>query len=176
MGGGIYRSVYYLSGVAVGEKEETMKRLNLGCADTILPGFDNVDIGPPADTIADLSLPWPWETSSVEYVMAHDIIEHLPNKIHTMNEMYRVLIPNGQVDIIVPTIRGVGSVCDPTHKSYWSAGDFEYYEKGNFARERFRNSYGIAADFRIVSHEHSRYQNKFGEEVWKFGIILEAVK
>jgi len=153
-------------------------RLNLGASDRALDGYLSVDIVPPADFIADLSQDWVWPDSSVEAVYAHDVFEHLPDKRHTMNELYRVLQPGGTADICVPTVRGVGMCCDPTHVSYWSAGDFEYYERGNFARERFRNSsyYGVKADFAVMEHEQMKYLNKFGEEVWKFRIVLRAEK
>ena len=67
-------------------------KLNLGCCDAALPGFVNVDIvpGPGVDLAADLRQPWPWPESSVGFVRAWDIIEHLPDKIHTMNELWRV--------------------------------------------------------------------------------------
>lgn len=152
-------------------------RLNLGACDRTIPGYLSVDICPPADVVADLADPWPWADSSVDAVKAFDIIEHLPDKRHTMNELWRVLKSGGQAEIEVPTIRGVGAVCDPTHCSYWSAGDFEYYEKGNNARERFRKYYGIKADFRIIGKPSQRcYKNRFGEEVWKVNITLEAIK
>lgn len=156
----------------------TALRLNLGSADRNLDGYLSVDVVPPADFIADLTKDWLWADSSVEAVYAWDVFEHLPDKRHTMNELWRVLEPGGTADICVPTIRGVGAVCDLTHVSYWSAGDFEYYEKGNFARERFRNSsyYGVMADFSIVEWQHSEYQNKFGESVVKFRIVLRAEK
>ena len=151
-------------------------KLNLGARDRKVAGFQSVDIAPPADIIADLSQPWPWPDSSIDVVLAQDIFEHLPDKIHTMNELWRVMKPGARAHIEVPTVRGVGAVCDPTHCSYWSAGDFEYYEKGNFARERFRNSYPIKADFKILHHEQSVYQNKFKEKVWKAKVVLEAIK
>jgi len=154
----------------------TALRLNLGGRDRNPAGFLCVDLEPSADIVADLSKRWPWDDSTVDEILAQDIVEHLPDKRHTMNEIWRVLKPGARARIEVPTIRGVGAVCDPTHVSYWSAGDFEYYEKGNFARERFRNSYGITADFKILSLTQSSYTNKFGEEVWKANVILEALK
>jgi len=160
-------------------EEEGRVKLILGCCDTKKPGFIGVDIAPPADQVVDLSAyPWPWPDSSIEEVIAHDILEHLPDKRATMNELYRVLRNGGRADICVPTAPGVGAWCDPTHITVWTAGDFEYFEKGNFARERFRASayYGVNADFRIVSHEWRNYANKFGEQVKKFQIMLEAVK
>lgn len=134
------------------EEAATMTKLNLGCCDRLLPGYVNVDIHPaPGVEVADLSKPWPWEDSSVAEIIAHDVIEHLPDKILTMNEMHRVLRAGGEAEIIVPTTDGPGAFQDPTHVSFWHRRSFLYYEVGNPYRERFAESYGITARFRVVS-------------------------
>jgi predicted SAM-dependent methyltransferase len=154
--------------------------INLGAADRPFPGFLSVDIVPPADIIADLRNPWPWADSSIDEVVAHDVFEHLPNKRQSMNELWRILKHKGRATIEVPSAsKGDGGFCDPTHESYWTISDFEYYEKGNFARERFRGSvyYGIKADFKIVGKvTETRYGTKIGGEVYKITAVLEAVK
>src|SRR2546428_3133479 len=108
------------AGLAASGASHSMK-LNLGCCDALLPGFVNVDLVPaPGVEPADLRLPWPWQDSSVEYIRAWDIVEHLPDKILTMNEMYRVLAPGGSAEISVPTTDGCGAWQDPTHVSFWN--------------------------------------------------------
>ena len=148
-------------------------KLNLGCCDAAIPGFVNVDIvaGPGVDQVADLSAPWPWSDNSIEYVRAWDIIEHLPDKIQTMNEIYRVLAPGGRAEIAVPTTDGTGAFQDPTHVSFWNRCSFLYYEAGNPYRERFANSYGIRARFRTVWERTD--QSVDGP---RLTIILEVVK
>jgi glycosyltransferase involved in cell wall biosynthesis len=148
-------------------------KLNLGCCDAVIPGFVNVDIvpGPGVDQVADLSMPWPWADNSVELVRAWDIIEHLPDKIETMNEIYRVLAPGGRAEIAVPTTDGTGAFQDPTHVSFWNRRSFLYYEAGNPYRERFANSYGIKARFRTVSE---RIDGSVDGP--RLTILLEAVK
>jgi glycosyltransferase involved in cell wall biosynthesis len=148
-------------------------KLNLGCCDAAIAGFVNVDIvaGPGVDQVADLAAPWPWSDNSVEYVRAWDIIEHLPDKIMTMNEIYRVLMPGGRAEIAVPTTDGTGAFQDPTHVSFWNRRSFLYYEAGNPYRERFANSYGIKARFRTVSERIDR-----SIDGPRLTIILEAVK
>ena len=104
-------------------------RLNLGCADRHLPGFLNVDIVPPADFVTDLSASWPWPDNSATEIVAEDILEHLPNRIHTMNELHRVLANGGIARIVVPSAcEGSGFAQDPTHQSAWSANSFQYFE------------------------------------------------
>lgn len=153
-------------------------RLNLGAGDRAFPGFLSVDCVAPADVVADLTQCWPWEDSAVDEVRAHDVFEHMPDKRHSMNELWRVLKNGGKATIEVPSAaRGAGAFQDPTHVSYWTANDFEYYEKGNYARERFRGSdyYGVRCDFRIVSLKQSKYDGRW-DEVWKISVELEAVK
>ena len=146
-------------------------RLNLGCCDALLPGWVNVDLLPPADQIADLRETWPWVDSSVDLVRAHDIIEHLPDKIHTMNELWRVLCPGGRAEIVVPTTDGPGAWQDPTHVSFWNRRSFLYFESGNYYRDRFAGRNGVRAAFRIIGE--SLQQTTDGP---KLTILLEAVK
>jgi glycosyltransferase involved in cell wall biosynthesis len=147
--------------------------LNLGCCDAPMPGFVNVDIarGPGVDEVVDLRQPWPWPESSVESIRAWDIIEHLPDKIFTMNELWRVLKQGGRAEIAVPTTDGPGAWQDPTHVSFWNRRSFMYYEGGNPYRERFAQFYGIKAKFRIVQERIDHTQD--GP---RLTIILEAIK
>lgn len=154
-------------------------RLNLGACDRRFDGFLSVDIVPPADIVADLTQPWPWPDSSVEEILAYDVIEHLPDKRLTMNEMWRVLKPGGIARIQVPDCsEGDGADCDPTHISRWNRSSFEYYEKDTFERDRFRNSayYGVRADFRVVSMGRTRHERRRGAYVMEIQVVLEAVK
>lgn len=154
-------------------------RLNLGAADRKIDGFLSVDICPPADVVTDLAQPWPWEDSSVEEVMAFDIIEHLPDKRHTINELWRILRAGGIARIQVPdSSEGDGADCDITHASRWNRSSFEYFEKGTFERERFRNSsyYGVNADFRVVSMHRTRHERRRGAYVMEIQVVLEALK
>lgn len=151
-------------------------KLNLGCADRRIPGFISVDIAPPADQIVDLSQPWPWPTSSVSEVRAHDVFEHLPDRIQTMNELWRVMKPGALATIEVPNAaKGAGQWQDPTHVSPWCMNSFQYFQDGSFARNRLGPSYGIAARFRIRSLGEREYQDAY-EKVWKITAVLEAVK
>jgi predicted SAM-dependent methyltransferase len=151
-------------------------RLNLGACDRQFPGFTSVDLVPPADVIADLSKSWIWADSSVDEVRAHDVFEHLPDRIHTMNELHRVLKPGARATIEVPSAsKGAGWAQDPTHKSAWCMNSFQYYEAGSFATQRLARSYGITARFRIVELSE-REDPDVREAVFKITAVLEAVK
>lgn len=158
-------------------------RLNLGAADRKIDGFLSVDIVPPADIVADLTQPWPWEDSSVDEIVAYDVIEHLPDKKHTLNEIWRVLKPGGRVTIQVPDCsEGDGGDCDHTHVSRWNRSSFEYWVVGIHERERFRNSpYYGAKDFKVVNLgpdgiTRTKHKRAFGGYVMEMQVVLEAVK
>jgi SAM-dependent methyltransferase len=147
-------------------------RLNLGSSDATLSGFTNVDILPgPGILVADLMKSWPWADDSVDYVRASHVIEHLPDKIFTMNELWRVLRPGSRADIAVPTTDGPGAFQDPTHVSFWNRRSFLYYEHGSPYRESNAKGYGIQASFRVV---RERTDDTFDGPV--LAITLEAVK
>jgi glycosyltransferase involved in cell wall biosynthesis len=151
---------------------ERPMKLNLGCCDNLLNGYINVDRVPaPGVTVADLQQPWPWPDGSVTHIRAHDVIEHLADKIFIMNEMWRVLKQGGKAEIVVPTTEGTGAWQDPTHVSFWNRRSFLYYEAGNPYRERFAQHYGIKARFRTLSEQVTPTMD--GP---KLTIVLQAVK
>ena len=147
-------------------------RLNLGCSDALLAGFVNVDVCDPCDLKADLTQRWPWGDSTVDFIRAHDLIEHLPDKIFTMNEAYRVLKPGGRFEIVVPTTDGRGAYQDPTHVSFWNRNSFFYFEHGNPHLKRFKHGNGVNCAFSVVAEQ----LREVGDGVVKLMITLEAVK
>jgi predicted SAM-dependent methyltransferase len=147
-------------------------KLNLGCSSAHHPGYLNVDIAPPADLIVDLNQNrWPWQTSSIDAILGIDIIEHLPSKIHTLNEIWRVLKPGAIAELEVPTTNGECAFSDPTHVSFWNRQSFHYYEAGHPFRKQYQTAYGIDASFKVVE-EYTRTM-RTGP---KLLIKLEAVK
>ncbi len=166
-------------------------KLNLGSADRHIDGFLCVDKhvvacavcdanGRPSKRFADLSIGLWWEDSTIEEILAFDVVEHLPSRVHTFNELWRVLIPGGRVTIEVPNAaKGVGFICDPTHVSPYCLSTFRYFEHGAFARERLGDAYGIKARFNIIElSEIGPLPGEIGarETVWKIRAVLEAVK
>lgn len=147
-------------------------RWNLGSCDRHFPGYISIDICDPCDIQWDLRQPWPATDSSVDEIRAYDIIEHLPDKIFTMNEAWRVLKPNGLFDIEVPTTDGPGAWQDPQHVSYWNRNSFFYFTDGDPHRERFGKHYGVLARFRVLQSALVKEANF----VVKLKIGLQAVK
>lgn len=151
-----------------------MLKLNLGCSDALVAGYENVDIVEPADRIADLNEKWPWDDSSIDEIRAWDLIEHLRSPIHTMNEAWRVLKRGGKFDIWVPTTDGRGWAQDPTHvcNPPFNRNSFFYYEHGNPHLTRFAPKNGVRCAYRIIFEDEKLYAGN----VSKLRIVLEAVK
>lgn len=159
--------------------------LNLGCSDDHRLGWLNVDIAEPADVIVDLAGPWPWADCSVEWILANDVLEHLPSKIHSLNEAWRVLQPGGVIEIAVPCVMladgrvNPGAFADPTHRSFWTMDDRYYFcEQWNNPgdeRGRFGKAYGITALFRPRRWELVEYGAE-RERRSKIMAVLEALK
>ncbi|MFM6223751.1 MAG: glycosyltransferase [Dolichospermum sp.] len=131
-------------------------RIDLGCGVNKPNGFVGVDLYPGfgVDIVADLSQRFPFEDNSVDEVRAHDIIEHLPDRIHTMNEIWRILKPGGIVDISVPSTDGRGAFQDPTHVSFWNINSFLYYCNESPAYLELCRRYGFKGEFNTVHLEH----------------------
>ena len=105
-------------------------KLNLGCGKDLRLGWLNVDIYGQVDYIYDLNKkPWPWSGDSVSEVMMHHVLEHLPDTIGVMKEIYRVCRHGAKVFIAVPHPRHDDYVSDPTHVSPITIRMFELFSR-----------------------------------------------
>jgi hypothetical protein len=105
-------------------------------------------------------------------------LRHDLGRIHFLNELHRVLAPNGLAVIEVPSAaHGVGFITDPTHKTPWCLSLLKYFENGAFALNRLGDSYGTTAAFRVLNLQEIEVSGEDARErVWKIMATLEAVK
>jgi SAM-dependent methyltransferase len=87
-----------------------------------------------ADILCDLDEDWPLGDGTAGILRAHDVLEHISDPVHAMNEAWRVLAHGGVLDALVPSTRGEGAFCDPTHKSFWNKRSFRYYTEAFMRR------------------------------------------
>lgn len=149
-------------------------RIDLGSGPRKPKGFIGIDKSdwPGVDVIADITKRFPYPDSSVEEVRAHNIIEHLPDNIHTMNEIWRICKSGARVDIRVPSTDGRGAFQDPTHVSFWNINSFKYYSKFYHSYFELCRDYGFIGEFEILSIE----QEETDEQVYQINAILKVVK
>jgi O-antigen biosynthesis protein len=112
---------------------EQWPRIDLGGALDSPGGYTTYDRHN-ADIIGDLNQRWALDDSSVGMLRAYDLVEHLRDPVHTMNEAHRVLTHGGLFDVLVPSTDGKGAWCDPTHVSFWNDRSFRYYTEAGMRR------------------------------------------
>lgn len=147
-----------------------MIKLNLGCANNILPDYINIDhqaFPGYEDKVVVMNLEngiaYPDDYADV--ILASDVLEHLTNQIKIMNECWRVLKLGGILDILLPTTDGRGAFQDPDHKTFWNRNTFWYYDKFNAHHSRFAKHYGIHAAFSVVQEQEQHLDDKI-EKLW----------
>lgn len=95
-------------------------KIDLGCGPHPREGFVGVDQYrfPGVSIVADLTRRWPWKDGEVAEAHASHFIEHLTaiQRVHFVNELYRVLEPGGTATIIVPHWDSCRAYGDPTHQ------------------------------------------------------------
>jgi O-antigen biosynthesis protein len=124
----------YLRRLAAGWAElKGLLKLNLGGRFNRQPGFLNVDLRD-ADMCCDLRERWPFGDNSVGVILADDFLEHLPEKLHAIKEVYRVLAPGGYFLSRTPSTDGRGAFQDPTHCAYYNENSFLYYSDSRWAQ------------------------------------------
>jgi SAM-dependent methyltransferase len=106
-----------------------MKKLDLCCSSRKPEGYIGIDIIPfkGVDKVHDLNNGIPFPDEMFDEVRAHDAIEHIKDGRFMMREIWRVLKPNGRVDILVPSTDGRGAFQDLTHVSFWNENSFKYW-------------------------------------------------
>lgn len=85
-----------------------MIKLNVGCGNVHLDGFINIDIRADVnpDICCDISKLTPFANDSVDFILAHDVLEHFPHaKVwEVLTEWVRCLKVGGRLEIRVPSI------------------------------------------------------------------------
>ncbi|MBW4578441.1 MAG: glycosyltransferase [Tildeniella nuda ZEHNDER 1965/U140] len=149
--------------------------IDLGCGIHKQEGFIGVDVtgGSGVDVVADLNQRFPFSDNSIDLVRAYDVIEHLRDRIHTMNEIWRICKPNALVDIRVPSTDGRGAFQDPTHISFWNINSFKYYCVEFPAYLELCQSYGFQGAFSVVKLEH---EEEVIDDVIQVRATLKAIK
>jgi SAM-dependent methyltransferase len=134
-------------------KEQAPLKYDLGCGQRKQEGFIGVDcvaIGG-VDIVFNLeSYPWTFaKDNSVDEVYCSHYIEHV-HEIHKfMDEIYRILKPEGKATIIAPYWSSIRSMQDPFHVRPISEATFLYYNKGWRDANKLEH-YGVKADFDFV--------------------------
>lgn len=127
----------YLYRMAIRQAELAgLPKVDLGSAHGKPDGFIGVDqyAGPSVDRVCDVSGGLPFEDNSVGLVRAMDFLEHIPDSVGLMNEIWRVLADGMFLVSGTPSTDGRGAWQDPTHVSGWNNNSFWYYTNREYAK------------------------------------------
>ncbi len=81
------------------------------------------------DVVHDLrQFPWPFEDQQFDEVRMKDVLEHLPDTIRTMEELYRITAPGAKVRLTVPYWNSLPAVGDPTHVKFFTESSFDFFD------------------------------------------------
>lgn len=131
-----------------------MRILNIGCGKDYIEGAVNIDINSnvKCDMRIDIGYPY-WQMAGLdnsdsagfptfstkkfgsiclEYetfdkIIAHDVLEHIPNLTNAMTNCRNLLKIGGEMDIIVPYDLSLGAWSDPTHVRGFNERSWIYY-------------------------------------------------
>ena len=147
-------------------------KIDLGSGYYKRDGFISIDIRPECkpDIVCDIAQGLPFNSNSIEYVRAHDFLEHIPRDriIFVIEEIYRVLVPNGILDHCTPSDDGRGYAMDPTHINPMNLNSWWYYQK-----DEYRQLYNIKAKF--AGSNKNLLTDPLNKIIYVVG-ILRAVK
>ena len=145
-------------------KDDRRKRvLDIGCGYSKQRGSIGIDIleGSDADVLADLAHnPLPFQDNSFDAIYCNDVMEHLPDVIGTMEEIYRIGKPGADVFIVSPSMSSAHYHNDPTHLRAFTSRSFDYFVEGE---KLFKYGYSKARfkKISVVYDKESRKERRF---------------
>jgi predicted SAM-dependent methyltransferase len=136
----------YLTNNAVG-------KLHIGASSRLLEGWLNTDIAPsPGIMRMDATKPFPFDSSSFDYVFAEHMIEHVSSEgaMAMLTECHRILRPGGVLRIVTPDLEKLAGL----YKAE-SAHPYLAYFCETFLAESDPKTVGslLNAQFRMWGHQ-----------------------
>jgi SAM-dependent methyltransferase len=133
--------------VTRGDHSSSRVVLDIGCGSNKVPGAIGVDCMALSgvDVVHDLErYPYPFATDSVDEIHAYHVMEHVPDVMATMEELWRISKAGATVHIRVPHFTGILAWKDPTHKRSFTSESFGYFGQNGY-------SYYTGARFDVMS-------------------------
>jgi SAM-dependent methyltransferase len=149
-----------------------MKNVYLGAGSDRKEGFLHLDAYP-----FEGSIVWkcpdrlPFEDSSVDYLFSQDFFEHIEpkDKIPLINEIWRVLKPEGIMEHIIPLAGSRNDFGSPSHLSHWHPQQFEHFDVDSYRYAKDHVYEGFVGGFKKV-------ESTVAEDGQTFHVIYSAVK
>src|SRR3989344_45923 len=130
--------------------------LVLGAGPKLAAGRINIDILdlPETDIVADLEYGLPFlPDNCVDEIQSNSFFEHIRNFGFLMEEMHRVLKPNGLISAFVPHFSNPYYYSDYTHKTFFGYYTFHYFSKNQKKLKRKVPHFYTKINFEVVSQK-----------------------
>jgi SAM-dependent methyltransferase len=131
-----------------------LTKINIGCGNDIREDFVNLDVAPLSgvDVVCDITQ-FPWNLPSDQYTLVEmiNVLEHLPDTIKTMEELWRIVRKGGKVVIRVPYWNSMHFPGDPTHVRAFSQHSLNFFDPST--KQGKERPYYSTARFHIA-HVH----------------------
>jgi len=117
--------------------------LDVGCGANCTPGYVGMDIRdlPGVQIVHDIEIfPWPLDDESCAMVVMSHLVEHIKPwlQLKLMDEVWRVLEPEGYCLISTPYGGSFRYNQDPTHCSPWNEATVEYFVAGTLLYQVYK--------------------------------------
>jgi SAM-dependent methyltransferase len=146
--------------------------LDLGCGKRKVPGAVGIDsiALPGVDLVHDLTrFPYPLPSNCADEIHMNHILEHLPNTIAVLTELWRLSKPGGEVHIRVPHYSGMYAWKDPTHVRCFTSESFGYFGENAW-------SYYTHARFKVRSARLKYFAEPQSRHVYRWwGVVVQAM-
>lgn len=146
-----------------------MKKLNLGCGKKKVEGYINIDILEMVkpDIVLDVERYGlkQFDDNSINEVRAFDFLEHIRigKTVFVIEEIYRVLKPDGKFEHLTPSTDGRGAFQCPLHVSFWNINSWLFWLMPDD-----RDVHGITAKWKETSL-HDVITNTYGNVIHTHG-------
>lgn len=110
-----------------------MKILDVGCGTNKYEGAIGLDSNTrtAADVIHDLGvLPYPFSNDEFDLIVASHVIEHVPDVMAFVTELYRIAKPGGRIRVVTPHYTNPDWPNDPTHRNHINSYSFDTFLAG----------------------------------------------
>ena len=113
------------------QQEVTNKKiLDVGCGWNKTPGAVGIDSNPKAhaDIIHDLGVvPYPLADNEFDEIICRHVIEHVPDVVALVTELYRIARPGGRLKFVAPHYSNPDFATDPTHRNHLNSYSFNCF-------------------------------------------------
>ncbi len=144
-------------------KKNAISRLDIGCGENCGRGWIGMDRRKVkgVDIVHDVQkFPWPLYSNSCFQILMSHLWEHIEPKhrIAVMDEIHRIIRPDGQLPISVPYAGSFGNYQDPTHYFGPNEATFTYFDPSKPLYQVYkprpwkliRNEYQVTGNMEVI--------------------------